>query len=185
MKYTYKTADGKLENYKDNKRYLFPLVLAINFAAPFLVMWAYWATDQNQLWVISLPFYFFIVIPVLDIVMGEDTQNPPDEIYPELSDDTYYRVILWLNVPMFYVIYISGIWFLMTQGLPFWAQAVFALGIGLVNGNVNTIAHESLPSWKIGGWYSMNGAVRRAHSVRFPAFDVTGHSVRYSLLGLR
>jgi alkane 1-monooxygenase len=142
MNYTYNQQGGKPAAYADPKRYLFPLVLALNFSTPFVIMGLYWGFGQNPLWVLALPIYFFCIIPLLDVALGEDTSNPPDDVFPELSDDNYYRVILWINVPMFYVIYIAGIWFLMTQGLPVWAQIVFALGLGLVNGNVNTIAHE-------------------------------------------
>ncbi len=142
MRYTYTRPNGETAIYTDPKRYLFPLVLAVNFSAPFFVMAMYWAFDRDPLWSLALLVYFFVLIPLIDFVLGEDRSNPPEAAVPELSDDPYYRTLLLFSVPMFYVVYVGGIWFLMTQGLPFWAQAAFAVGIGLVNGNVNTIAHE-------------------------------------------
>lgn len=142
MRYTYTRPDGGTGIYSDPKRYLFALVLAVNFAVPFLAMALYWTFDRDPLWSLALLVYFFGVIPLVDFVLGEDRSNPPEAAVPELSDDPYYRTLLLFSVPMFYIVYIGGVWFLMTQDLPIWAQVAFAVGIGLVNGNANTIGHE-------------------------------------------
>ena len=142
MEYAYKRADGADAVYKDNKRYLWLLTPLANYAVPFLVMALFLTQGQNPLWIVAIPVYFYVVIPGLDWLMGEDRFNPPEEVVPALSVDNYYRIVAWSSIPLFYAVYITGMWFVMTQNLPLWAQIVFVLGIGLVNGNANTIGHE-------------------------------------------
>lgn len=141
MGYSYKQSDGKVTLYRDQKKYLFPIVMALNFSIPFIVMWIYNQT-QNAIWILFPLLYFFILIPLIDAVIGEDRTNPPEDVVPELSNDPYYRRILLVCVPAFYAVYFGGIWFIMSQPLPVWAKIAFALGMGLVNGNINTIGHE-------------------------------------------
>lgn len=141
MGYSYKQSDGKVTLYRDQKKYLFPIVMALNFSIPFIVMWIYNQT-QNAIWILFPLLYFFILIPLIDAVIGEDRTNPPEDVVPELSNDPYYRRILLVCVPAFYAVYFGGIWFIMSQPLPLWAKIAFALGMGLVNGNINTIGHE-------------------------------------------
>ncbi|MDX1805182.1 MAG: alkane 1-monooxygenase, partial [Alcanivorax sp.] len=67
-------------HYRDRKRYLWVtslLVPALVFVGPGL----YLSTD-NALWLwLSLAFYYLIV-PVLDLLIGEDLSNPPEEVVP-------------------------------------------------------------------------------------------------------
>ncbi|MCI5047440.1 MAG: alkane 1-monooxygenase, partial [Aquisalinus sp.] len=135
------TRAGTTTPYIDRKRYMFPALFLFNFSVPFLIMAAYWATGSNW-WVLAIPVYFYVIIPIIDYILGEDKGNPPEEVIPALSADNYYRYILWGMVLSFFIVYIAGIWFIMTQGLDLWAQLVFAFSLGLVNGNVNTIGHE-------------------------------------------
>ncbi len=142
MEYAYEQADGKPAVYKDNKRYLYLITPLANYAVPFVAMYGYIAHGQNLLWILTIPIYVYLFIPALDWLLGEDRFNPPDEVVPALSSDNYYRFAAWASIPFFYAIYIAGMWFVMTQSMPLWAQVVFVLGIGLINGNANTIGHE-------------------------------------------
>ena len=142
MEYAYTQSDGAAAVYKDNKRYLWLLTPLANYAVPFLVMALFITQGQNPLWIVTIPVYFYIVIPTFDWLLGEDRFNPPEEAVPALAKDNYYRVVAWSSIPLFYAVYITGMWFVMTQNLPLWAQIVFVLGLGLVNGNANTIGHE-------------------------------------------
>jgi len=84
----------------------------------------------------------YVVIPVLDWVLGSDTNNPPEEIVPQLEEDRYYRVLTWLTVPMHFAVLIAVAWFVSRHELGGWSVLVLAFTAGIYSGlGINT-AHE-------------------------------------------
>ena len=82
--------------WRDRKRYLWPLGLLIPlspFISWFLVdnlrLGLFWATGA---WLLV------IVIPIIDMLAGEDGESPPDDAIPRLQKDRYYPLV-HLRVP--------------------------------------------------------------------------------------
>ena len=94
-------------------------------------------------WTLIVPLFItYILIPLLDWVLGRDTNNPPEEIVPQLEEDHYYRRLTWLTVPLHYFTLILAAWFVGTQNLDGWAVAAMAITAGAFSGlGINT-AHE-------------------------------------------
>ena len=94
-------------------------------------------------WVLAVPLLInYIVIPVLDWILGSDTNNPPEEIVPQLEEDRYYRYLTWVTVPLHFVTLIAVAWFVGTQDISLWAVLVLAITAGAYSGlGINT-AHE-------------------------------------------
>ncbi len=94
-------------------------------------------------WVLAVPLLInYIVIPVLDWIFGSDTNNPPEEIVPQLEEDRYYRYLTWVTVPLHFVTLIAVAWFVGTQDTSLWAVLVLAITAGAYSGlGINT-AHE-------------------------------------------
>lgn len=94
-------------------------------------------------WVLGIPlFTSYIIIPILDWLLGADTNNPPEEIVPQLEEDRYYRWLTWMTVPLHFFTLIAVAWFVATQGLGFWMILLMAITAGAFSGlGINT-AHE-------------------------------------------
>ena len=80
--------------------------------------------------------------PLLDWWLGEDENNPPEAIVPQLEADPYYRVLTWMTVPLHFVALIGCAWWAGTQPLSWWAWLGLAYLAGLGSGlGINT-GHE-------------------------------------------
>jgi alkane 1-monooxygenase len=128
------------EPYRDPKRYawilslLVPCTVAIG---PLLVLLtgAYWT-----LW---LPVvFFYTVLPLTDLLMGEDTTNPPESAVPALDADVYYRWITYLLVPILWMAFIFSAWFVGSRDLPVHAWVAMVLTTGSVGGFCINLGHE-------------------------------------------
>lgn len=132
------TPSGKI--YRDRKRYLW----ALSVLVPMLALVGpglFFATgDAPWLWA-PLAFYF-VVIPVLDMVLGEDTNNPPEEVVAQLEQDRYYRYVTYLLVPVLWAIWALGVWFIGTQDAPMHGLVATVLVIGTLQGTAINLGHE-------------------------------------------
>ncbi len=132
---------------------------------------AYIATGGWWGFTLVAPFLVNFLIPLLDLAMGTDQSNPPDEVIEELENDKYYRWVVFAYVPMMFALVFAGYyiigegnpvaWLLNHVGLgdwgdahlsanlmadhlelPWWEKALWALSIaGVVGIGINT-AHE-------------------------------------------
>ncbi|GGY36589.1 alkane 1-monooxygenase [Parvularcula lutaonensis] len=108
---------------------------------PTICVAAYYAFGQ-QPWIAVLPFiWFFICIPILDAVVGEDLTNPPPEDFERLAADRFYTNIIFASLPVYFLNFVFGI-MLLVDGLPVWAMLPFLYTIGIGGGQVLIIAHE-------------------------------------------
>lgn len=132
--------NGQRPVWRDKKRYLWPLGLLVPlspFAAWFLVdkfsLGLFWAIGA---WLIV------IVIPLIDLLAGEDGNSPPDEAIPHLQEDRFYRWCTYLFLPLQYVglVFVAWCW----VNAPMAAGEKFALAMtaGVVAGVGINAAHE-------------------------------------------
>jgi len=141
MEFVAQAADGSSVRYVDRKRFgwlaafISPLLCASS-------VFLYFATGGNA-WVLFLPLlYTFALIPLIDGFLGEDTHNPPDAIVPLLAQDTYYRVLLYVDMCLLYANFLVCVWFVGTHNLPWWAYLAFALGAGMTSTDALFVGHE-------------------------------------------
>ncbi len=141
MEFTGTTSRGDTVRYTDGKRFLwvFPIVGAL--IGP-LTAAAYFLSGANALWTLFPLFYFFLVIPAIDMLIGEDTHNPPEEVTAAMAADPYYRRLLHAMAPAYYLSFLIGAVFIGTQNLPVWAFIAFTIGLAMLHANVLTIGHE-------------------------------------------
>ncbi|MEM7279412.1 MAG: alkane 1-monooxygenase [Pseudomonadota bacterium] len=132
--------DGVAEVFVDDKRALWSLsVLYALFPLLGIALHA-WTGYQ---WLLLAPLLLsYLVAPIVDWLVGEDTSNPPEVVVKALEDDWYYRALTMLTVPLHFVSLIAAAYWASSQSLHplmFVALAVTAgLGSGL---GINT-AHE-------------------------------------------
>jgi alkane 1-monooxygenase len=85
-------------NWHDSKRYAWLLGLAIPIL-PFLAMGLVKATAMCIFWW-SGPMFVFGILPLVDTLIGKDSENPPDSVVASLERDRYYRWCVYLFLPL-------------------------------------------------------------------------------------
>lgn len=141
MQFTSTTPTGDTVSYTDGKRYLWIMPIVGALIGP-LAMAAYFWSGGNAWWAAFPLAYFFIIIPAADMLIGEDTHNPPEEVTAAMAADPYYRRLLHFMVPAYYASFLAGAWFVGTQNLPVAGFVAFTVGLALMHSNVLTIGHE-------------------------------------------
>ena len=138
--YTAAAANGEAIVYIDRKRWLW-LMSVLYPLQPFLGIYLHWRSG-HELWLL-LPFALnYFLGPLLDWLLGEDRNNPPEEVAMQLSQDRYYRWLTYATVPLHYVTLIGTAWYAVSQ--PLSAGGVLALAVvaGLTAGLAINTGHE-------------------------------------------
>ncbi|MEJ2401718.1 MAG: alkane 1-monooxygenase [Xanthomonadales bacterium] len=126
--------------YRDRKRYLW--LLSVLFPLlPFLGMGL--MVRSGQEWTLWVPLVgLYILIPLLDFLFPRDANNPPEAVVPQLEADAYYRVLVHLTVPLYFVVLIVGAWFAVRQDLGAFGLLGHALVVGAIGGIAVNTGHE-------------------------------------------
>lgn len=135
------THEGGRIEYRDVKRHLWflsfvPALIPVGFYVAYLV------TNQSAYWVLGPTLFIYAFIPLMDLALGEDRNNPPEEVVNALSEDRYYTRLLFGAVALTYVSFAVSVWFYATQDLPLWALALVAISAGTISGGALTVSHE-------------------------------------------
>lgn len=134
--------DGTPVSYADRKRPLWVIGTAWAIAVPFIA-YAVYLTSGGAAWTAFLiPAHTFLVIPLLDRLVGEDWHNPPEGAVQAMTDDRFYSWIVYAWVPFILITFVGAIYVVATAGWPLWANLVLIFGVGLSNGQSITLAHE-------------------------------------------
>ncbi len=140
MIFVSQTTDGSRVEYRDGKRWLWlfsvfspsmPLISAL------LLAW----TGSPLFSLLPIAVYFGLV-PLLDWLIGEDENNPPEAVIEQLSEDQFYRFLLFASVPVFYASFLASLWAIATLDLPLWASIALVTGAGVASGAGLTVGHE-------------------------------------------
>lgn len=126
--------------YQDRKR-LWWMLSVVFPLLPFTGMAMHVWTDM-QAW-LGLPLLIsYGLMPLLDYWIGEDANNPPEAVVPQLEEDRYYRWLTWATVPLHFVGLIGCAWWVGTHALSWWAVLLLAYVAGTDSGlGINT-GHE-------------------------------------------
>jgi alkane 1-monooxygenase len=131
--------NGRIE-YRDRKRWWWTLSVVYPLL-PFAGMAAHAATGHEIALGLSLVIGY-VLLPILDLIIGEDESIPPEEVVPQLEEDRYYRWLTWVTVPLHFIALIGCAWWVGTHDLSWWAVLMFAYVAGADSGlGINT-GHE-------------------------------------------
>ena len=137
--------------YRDRKRFWWSLSVVYPLL-PFVGMAAHaWTGQQIALGLPLLISYGFM--PLLDYFIGEDGNNPPEALVPQLEEDRYYRWLTWITVPLHFVALIGCAWWVGTHDLSWWAVLMFAYvagtdsGLGINTGHELGHKHNPVEQW--------------------------------------
>ena len=138
-------------SYRDRKRAWW-LLSVVYQLLPFTGMAAHAASGQQI--GLALPLLIsYGLMPLLDALIGEDENNPPEAVVPQLEDDRYYRWLTWATVPLHFVALIGCAWWVGTHDLSWWAVLIFAYvagtdsGLGINTGHELGHKHNAIEQW--------------------------------------
>ncbi len=138
---------GSTEGWKDQKRYLWLIGLVVPSLA-FIAYGGWLATGSGVFWWVG-PLVVLGLVPLIDLVVGLDRTNPPDDLIEALEEDRYYRWVTYLFLPVQYAGFALAM-YLIARGDPFLGAGDLGLvgsvglaaTIGCIGGiGINT-AHE-------------------------------------------
>ncbi|MDO9236669.1 MAG: alkane 1-monooxygenase [Aquabacterium sp.] len=96
----------------------------------------------SQAWFFVSLALFYIGVPLLDLLMGEDLSNPPESAVPRLEADRYYRWINYLVVPVIWGGLLFNVIYLGTHDLPWYSWLATVIITGSMLGFGLNLSHE-------------------------------------------
>lgn len=138
--YTGVLASGEAIYYVDRKRWFWLLSVAYPLQ-PFIAIWLHFETG-NELWFLLPLLVSYVIAPIADWAVGEDTNNPPEEVVMQLERDPYYRRLTYAVVPLHFVTLVGTVWYGTSQSLSAWGFVLLALIAGLTAGLAINTGHE-------------------------------------------
>lgn len=126
--------------YKDNKKLLWPLASLLSLL-PLAGIALYYETGAGvALWL--TPIFFYVFIPFIEILFGEDESNPPREAIPALRDSLFYRWSAFIGAPFIYLSWFVGAWFIANEPFSWNVYIATTVTIGLVGAGSLNSGHE-------------------------------------------
>ena len=149
--YRARDASGAAVEYQDRKRWWWTLSVVYPLL-PFLGLYAHAVTGRQI--GLGLPLLIsYGLMPLLDALIGEDENNPPEAVVAALDDDRYYRWLTWATVPLHFVALVGCAWWAGTQALSWWAVLLLAYvagagsGLGINTGHELGHKHTAVEQW--------------------------------------
>ena len=132
--------DGQPAAWRDGKRYAWLLGVVVP-TLPFIV---YGLVHLTGLWLFWFwgPILIFGVFPPLDLLIGLDSENPPDSVLKWLEQDRYYRWCTYAFLPLQYAGLVFACWLWASGDLTVVDKVGLALTEAMVSGIAINTAHE-------------------------------------------
>lgn len=129
--------------FKDKKRKLWLLGIVIpNIANTAFLGYQFGPKFTQKLFAMTGPLALHVVIPAIDKLLGEDPDNPPEELISELEADPYYAKMVKLFIPFQLAANVYGLYLASRESTPLTDKILFGHLLGVVNGVAVNTAHE-------------------------------------------
>lgn len=126
--------------WRDTRRYWW-LLSTLTMLLPVGAVQMVQLTGWPVMWWFGFLFVFG-VIPLFDVILGEETANPPEDRVSELENDRYYRYAVYISVPMLYGAFVYAAWVAGTWALPWYSYLGLAISTGCATGIAINTGHE-------------------------------------------
>ena len=131
---------GEQVEYVDKKRWLWWLAVLYPL---FPLVGIVWHVKTGNEWWLGLPLLLaYVASPIIDWAVGEDSNNPPEEVVSQLEQDRYYRRLTFCAIPLHFLSFVVAAAYAATQNLSAPAYVGLALAAGLTAGLAINTAHE-------------------------------------------
>lgn len=126
--------------YRDRKRHAWLVSILVPASIGIAPVISLATGSYGVLW---LPFIFFYgIAPLIDLALGEDRSNPPESAVAALEADRYYRFVTYAVVPVVWLSFTFGVWFLARHTLPWHAVLATIMSTGAIGGFCINLGHE-------------------------------------------
>jgi alkane 1-monooxygenase len=133
------------------------------------------------------PVVLFVVIPLLDRIVGPENSGPPADAIAQLEKARFYRWTVWAFIPLQIASVIAGAFLFVSTDLTFFAfegtlsgpaKLGIAISMGIVGGLGINIGHEL--GHRRDGWerWLAKAALAPTFYGHFPVVHNLGHHVR-------
>jgi len=129
-----------VRRWRDPKRHAWLLGLVVP-TLPFIAWGLVELTGVGAFWFFG-PLIVFGLFPLLDLAIGMDARNPPDEVIKWLEQDRYYRWCTYAYIPLQYAGLVLACWLFSRPSLSTVDKVGLALTVGMVSGVAINTAHE-------------------------------------------
>ena len=127
--------------YRDRKRLMW-LLSVVGPAGVTIGPVAHLLGATSEAWYFVAIAIFYIAVPLLDKLLGEDLSNPPESVVPRLEADRYYRWINYAVVPVLWGSLLFNCIFLATHELSSMAWLATVIVTGSMLGFGLNLSHE-------------------------------------------
>ena len=153
-----------------------PLGFCLAYVTPASVVAGLWLGGSGTF---LTPVIAFIIIPLLDLIIGTEQQNPTEEENKKLEEHLLFRWVLYLAVPMQVGIVVWGAYVVAQVPLSMLELVGFVFSIGIMGAAIainvgHELCHRSL-------WYEKNMAKLMLLTVSYMHFYIEhrkGHHAR-------
>ena len=132
--------DGSTVVWVDRKRRLWLLAFVVP-ALPVVAVVLATLTGLGVFWFWG-PIFAFVLVPLADVLIGDDPSNPPDEIAAALQADPWYRWIVLAYLPAQYAVLAWSLWYAATHDIGRVGLVGLGSTLGIVTGVGINAAHE-------------------------------------------
>ena len=132
--------DGSPVVWVDRKRRLWLLAFVVP-ALPVLAVVLATRTGVGLFWFWG-PVFAFVLVPLADVLIGDDPSNPPEEIAAALQADPWYRWIVLAYLPAQYAVLAWSLWYAATHDVGWVGLVGLGSTLGVVTGVGINAAHE-------------------------------------------
>jgi alkane 1-monooxygenase len=134
------TAEAAQERYVDRKRWAWALS-PIWLSLPLMGIGLAYATGVGA-WNWLTLVVWYVGLTAADLLIGSDSNNPPESEVPRLEQEAYYRILTYVTVPVHYAVLIVAAWYVGTQPVTVSSFLGLALSVGLISGLAINTGHE-------------------------------------------
>jgi alkane 1-monooxygenase len=132
--------DGEAPPYVDRRRLAWSAATLVPTLA--LAAIGLHAATGAEAWMFLPLVVLYGIVPLLDLIVGEDRTNPPPAAVPALEADPYYLRLLYLGVAATWVTVVAGAWYAATASLGPVGFIGLALSTGYASGAAINMGHE-------------------------------------------
>lgn len=127
-------------HWVDSKRYLWALSFFYPLGPVTAIALAY-ATGYGAFFWTPIAL-FYIGMPLLDLIVGDDPNNAPEETLERLNQDRYYRWMLYATVPGHFISLVLCAWVVSTGDWSLLSLIGLTLTMGVIGGFAINTGHE-------------------------------------------
>ncbi len=134
------TSEGAQVAYTDRKRWLWLLSAIVPFTPAFSALML--VQTGWELFAVFPVVFYYVFVPLLDMLIGEDPENPPEAVVETMAGDQHYRRLLFLASFVLWANFLVVMIIVATVPMHPLAMLFLVVTAGFASGGGLTVAHE-------------------------------------------